>query len=103
MGPISQIEILLRNRYAYIVAEKGGHMGSIFAIPIFLALSHLSRYRKRAFGILNEVKTVIFLGIAMIPLLKNMPNFQFGLRLKLFLSVRFQSVLRGVIMVKCLI
>lgn len=78
-------------------------MGSIFAIPTFLALSHLSRYRKRAFGILNEVKTVIFLGIAMIPLLKNMPNFQFGLRLKLFLSVRFQSVLRGVIMVKCLI
>lgn len=103
MGPISQIEILLRNRYAYIVAEKGGAYGEYLCDSYFLALSHLSRYRKRAFGILNEVKTVIFLGIAMIPLLKNMPNFQFGLRLKLFLSVRFQSVLRGVIMVKCLI
>ena len=35
MGPISQIEILLRNRYAYMVAEKGGAYGEYLCDSYF--------------------------------------------------------------------
>ena len=103
MGPISQIEILLRNRYAYIVAEKGGAYGEYLCDSYFSGAESSESLSEACIRDIERSKDRHILRYRDDSASENMPNFQFGLRLKLFLLVRFQSALRGVSMVKCLI